>query len=233
MTDRCTGVAVETAANPLSIRLPTRCPPNPLRRSWADTRSRRSSKGCGRKQARSPPSRAALRRSRHRQDAARKRARSYRTRRRRHRPLRQLRGGSGAPYRPWVEALGHLFAEAPDDLLAAIDPRRLADLTRVLPQVLNGFPTCRWRRSATPETERYLFYQGALAVFASLARRSRCWSCSNDLHWSDLPSLALLEHLVRNTPRRTASLHRHLPRDRLELAPFGEVFARLSVSTAC
>jgi len=132
-----------------------------------------------------------------------------------------------APYRPWVEALGHLFAEAPDDLLAAIDPRRLADLTRVLPQVRERVPDLPLATVSDPETERYLFYQGALAVFASLAEKVPLLVVLDDLHWSDLPSLALLEHLVRNTrDERLLFIGTYRETD-FELAQFGEVFARL------
>lgn len=104
-----------------------------------------------------------------------------------------------APYRPWIEALEHLFEHAPDEVIAAIDPSRLADVGRVIPRVRVRVEDLPPVTATDPETERYLFYSGVVAVVTTLAQRAPVMVLLDDLHWADQPSLALLQHVLRNT----------------------------------
>jgi class 3 adenylate cyclase len=104
-----------------------------------------------------------------------------------------------APYRPWIEAFSHLFEHAPVELLAGIDRRRLADVARVLPQIHERVTDLPAVSVSDPETERYLFYSGVLALIASLTKQAPVLIMLDDLHWADKPSLVLLEHVVRNS----------------------------------
>ena len=104
-----------------------------------------------------------------------------------------------APYRPWIEALEHLVEHAPEEVIAAVDPSRLADVGRVIPRVRARVPDLPAVTATDPETERYLFYSGVVAVVTTLAHRAPLMILLDDLHWADQPSLALLQHVLRNT----------------------------------
>ena len=104
-----------------------------------------------------------------------------------------------APYRPWIEALGHLVEHAPLEMLTAVDRGRLADVGRVIPRVGTRIKDLPAVTVSDPETERYLFYAGVVSLIEALTQRAPVLILLDDLHWADQPSLVLLQHVVRNT----------------------------------
>lgn len=105
------------------------------------------------------------------------------------------------PYRPWVEALDHLVATAPAEVVEAVGTRRLVELARVVPAVadrLAGLDAASPSTSTRPdvETERYLFFSAVVALLASAARLAPVLVVLDDLQWADRSSLALLRHVV-------------------------------------
>ena len=102
----------------------------------------------------------------------------------------------GVPYQPWIEALGHLASHVPDSVLDDVGARRLADLSRLVPEVSER------RRHLTPpargdaETDRYLFYSAVVATLEAAAALAPIVVLVDDLHWADTGSLVLLRHVV-------------------------------------
>ncbi len=133
-----------------------------------------------------------------------------------------------APYRPWIEALNHLIEHAPVELLEGINRRRLADVARVLPQVHERVTDLPAVPMSDPETERYLFYSGVVALIASLAKQAPVVIVLDDLHWADKPSLVLLQHVVRNSEQeRLLVIGTYRDTDLGGESQFGEALALL------
>ena len=101
-----------------------------------------------------------------------------------------------APYRPWIEALGHLVRYAPDPVLATVGPARMAELSRVLPEARDRIGTAELPTSTDPETERYQLFSAVISLLAAASRVAPVVLVLDDLHWADPTSLVLLRHVV-------------------------------------
>ncbi|HEV2368935.1 MAG TPA: AAA family ATPase, partial [Acidimicrobiales bacterium] len=104
-----------------------------------------------------------------------------------------------APFRPWIEALGHLVRHAPDEVISSLGPVRLGSLCLLLPDArerggLDG------PASSDPETERYQLFSAVVALLEAAAASAPVMLVLDDLHWADRASLVLLRHLVSAGP---------------------------------
>ncbi len=103
--------------------------------------------------------------------------------------------GLNVPYLPWITALGHLVAHAPESALASLRPVQVGALRGLLP---------RWSErlaageavEAAAETERYLLFEAVSALLSSMSLESTIVIVLDDLHWADAATLDLLRHLV-------------------------------------
>lgn len=161
----------------------------------------------------------------------------------------------GIPYQPWGEALGHLVAHLPSELLADHVSGRGSELARIVPALTERTGALPGSRSADPEAERYMLFAAVVGLLASVSSIAPVVVVLDDLHWADKPSLLLLRHVastdvpmrvhVLATYRATdlavghpladllASLHREAGTERLELAGLddGEVVELLERAT--
>jgi tetratricopeptide (TPR) repeat protein len=106
----------------------------------------------------------------------------------------------GAPYAPWIEALGHLVDHAPGDVLAAHVARHGGEITRLVPQVAARVEEVPPPRPSDPDTERYLLFGAVLGLLEEACARVPIVLILDDLHWADAQSLALLRHVVSGAP---------------------------------
>ena len=101
------------------------------------------------------------------------------------------------PYQPFVEALDHLVAVCPEEVLAEGLGERGGELTRLLPELSRRLPGLPPPQSADADTERYLLF----SAVGSLIRSATCWRpvllVLDDLHWATKGTLLLLKHLIR------------------------------------
>lgn len=104
--------------------------------------------------------------------------------------------GLGAPYRPWMEALGHLVANLPQPVLESLGSRQLAHLARVVPDVRDRLPGLAAPDGPDAETERYLFYGAVGALLCTAASVGPVVLTLDDIQWADRQSLSLLRHVV-------------------------------------
>ena len=102
------------------------------------------------------------------------------------------------PYQPFVEALRHLVAACPDDVLVEALRERGGELNRLLPELSRRVPGLGAPQSADPDTERYLLFSAVAALFASVSRWRPVLLLLDDLHWATKATLLLLKHLVRS-----------------------------------
>jgi class 3 adenylate cyclase len=98
------------------------------------------------------------------------------------------------PYYPFLEALTRTYAAAPAALRAEL-PRRWAEVARLLPDQDVGVPASH---GGYRDDQQRLFYQ-VTGFLQALAKRQPLAVLLDDLQWADSASLALLQHLARQT----------------------------------
>ncbi len=104
--------------------------------------------------------------------------------------------GLGAPYQPWMEALGELVAVSPKSVLDHIGPRRLGHLARLVPTVADRRRVVSQTSAVDDESDRYLAFGAALALLESASVRRPLLLVLDDLHWADTGTLLLLRFVA-------------------------------------
>ncbi len=102
----------------------------------------------------------------------------------------------GVPYQPWVQALRHFVAEAPQATLRAHAERHGGDLERLVGTLGERIPDLPSPRQSDPETERYLLYAAVAGLLEGAGEQEPVVLILDDLHWADGPTLSLLRHVV-------------------------------------
>jgi DNA-binding CsgD family transcriptional regulator len=102
---------------------------------------------------------------------------------------------AGVPYQPFAEMLDHLFTgTAPGSLAALLDDGG-AELQRLSAHVTRHRPEVRESLAGSGEVRRDLF-DAVAGLFRRLADDGPLALVLEDLHWAQLPTVALLEHVV-------------------------------------
>ena len=101
----------------------------------------------------------------------------------------------GIPYQPWAEAMSHLVAHAPDDLLRDHVGARAGELARLVPELAHRVPVSP-SSSSDAESERYLLFGAVLDMLTRVSATAPVVLLLDDLHWSDRQSVQLLRHVV-------------------------------------
>ncbi len=102
----------------------------------------------------------------------------------------------GAPYQPFVDALGHYVRFAPRHELEAHVAAHGGELSRLVPMLARRVPEVPPPSSSDPDTERSLAFTAAAALLNEACRHRPLLLVLDDLHWADASTLALLRHLV-------------------------------------
>jgi class 3 adenylate cyclase len=103
------------------------------------------------------------------------------------------------PYRPFVEALRHYVAHAPDEVLAAHVKEHNGELTRLVPELAHRIPNLAKPQAAEAETQRYLMFEAATGILAVASQQNPVLLILDDVQWAGAPDLLLLRHIVRST----------------------------------
>ena len=106
---------------------------------------------------------------------------------------------AGIPYQPFVEMLDHLFSTAPTGALAGVVESGGPELRRLSMQVVRHEPHLEHAMPRSGEVRRDLF-DAVARLFRVLAEQRPLALILDDLHWAQLPTLALLEHVVQACP---------------------------------
>ena len=101
----------------------------------------------------------------------------------------------GIPYQPWTEAITHLVAHAPDDLLSAHVDERGGELVRLVPQLAGRIPVPP-SAGSDGESERYLLFGAVVDLLSRASAIAPVVLLLDDLHWADRQTVQLLRHLV-------------------------------------
>jgi DNA-binding SARP family transcriptional activator/predicted ATPase len=99
------------------------------------------------------------------------------------------------PYQPWVDALTHLVAQAPVDVLAAHVQARGTTLARLAPDLAH-IEKIETSSSSDAASQRYLLFGGVVDLLARVSTLAPVVLILDDLHWADRPTLQLLRHVV-------------------------------------
>ena len=106
---------------------------------------------------------------------------------------------AGVPYQPFAEMLDHLFASAEPGSLSVLVDGCDPELRRLSAQLVRHRPDLATLPVDTGELRRDLF-AAVSDLFRRMAADRPLALILDDLNWAQLPTLALLEHVVRTCP---------------------------------
>jgi class 3 adenylate cyclase/tetratricopeptide (TPR) repeat protein len=101
-----------------------------------------------------------------------------------------------APYRPFAEALGHLVASAPLDVLEAHVARHGSSLLPLASGLAARVAALPDPPDTDQETERFLLFAAAADLLTELSERTPLVLFLDDLHWADAGTVSLLRALA-------------------------------------
>ena len=102
-----------------------------------------------------------------------------------------------APYQPFLEALRHYFAAAPETELRAVVSEYGPELARLVPELRRRVPDLPAAPAIDPEGERYRLFESVVGLLTVISQNTPILLVLDDLHWADRPTLLLLRHLAR------------------------------------
>ena len=134
----------------------------------------------------------------------------------------------GLPYGPFVEALGHYVAHAPEELLRSHVHEYGGELAKIVPALARRLDELPTAQSTDPETERYLLYRAVTGLLEEESSVRPVVLVLDDLQWADKPSLQLLRQVVsRAQPMRLLVVGTHRSSDLSVADPLTETLAAL------
>jgi len=101
------------------------------------------------------------------------------------------------PYQPFVEALRHYVAHAPEDVLTAYVREHKGELARLVPELARRIADLPSPQVAEAETERYLLFEAATGLLSEASKQQPIVLILDDLHWAGAPELLLLKHVLK------------------------------------
>lgn len=101
----------------------------------------------------------------------------------------------GLPYQPFVEMLDHLFTTSTPGSLDRLLDDTAAELARLTPHVARHLPEGH-RRTEPVGDLRHELFDATAGLFRALATQRPVVLILDDLQWADLPTLALLSHVI-------------------------------------
>lgn len=102
------------------------------------------------------------------------------------------------PYQPIVDALRGLFSRPEWKSIASqldLEPIWLAELARLLPELLTYFPHLPAPVQFVDESR---LWESLLQFFRALSRQSTVWLFIDDLHWADTSTVGWLGYFIRH-----------------------------------
>jgi class 3 adenylate cyclase/tetratricopeptide (TPR) repeat protein len=138
----------------------------------------------------------------------------------------------GLPYRPFVEALRHYLANAPDEILVHHVREHQGELLRMIPELSQRVPNIPPPRAAEPETERFLMFEAFAGLVSAISQHSPVVLILDDLQWAGTPELLLLKHIVRSAmPMHLLTIVTYRDTELSRIHPLASVLADLRRET--
>jgi eukaryotic-like serine/threonine-protein kinase len=106
-------------------------------------------------------------------------------------------GEAAVPYLPFVEAFRHYARSRPDDAVRQEMGQGAPEVATLISEVRQRFPDIPVSPPLEGEAERHRLFQSVTEFLRNAASANPLVLLLDDLHWSDKPSLLLLQYLVR------------------------------------
>ncbi|HUR51991.1 MAG TPA: AAA family ATPase [Mycobacteriales bacterium] len=104
------------------------------------------------------------------------------------------------PYSPFVEMLEHALALMPAELVREDMGEDAAEVARMVPELRRRFPDIPDPLDLPPEQQRRYFFNAVAAFIERAAARFPLLLVLDDVHWADVPTLLLIEHVAEVLP---------------------------------
>jgi DNA-binding SARP family transcriptional activator len=111
--------------------------------------------------------------------------------------------GMSLPYQPFVEALEHLVAHLPSELLERHTAEYGESIARLVPALWARSDEAPSVAGESSESERYVLFRAIEGLLAAACEGGAVLLVLEDLHWAELPTLKLLRRLL-TAPRSWA-----------------------------
>ena len=104
------------------------------------------------------------------------------------------------PYSPFVEMLEQGMAVMPPEMVREDMGEDAAEVARMVPEIRRRFPDIPAPLDLPPEQQRRYFFNAVAAFIGRSAARFPLVLVMDDVHWADVPSLLLIEHMAELVP---------------------------------
>ncbi len=103
----------------------------------------------------------------------------------------------GAPYGPWIEALGRYVKGAPEEVLTEHVAGHGGEIARLASTLAQRVPDVPAPQQSDSETERYLLFNAVAGLLETAAETGPITIVLDDFQWADRQSLTLLRHVTK------------------------------------
>ena len=104
------------------------------------------------------------------------------------------------PYSPFVEMLEQGLGVMPPEIVLEDMGEDAAEVARMVPEIRRRFPDIPMPLDLPPEQQRRYFFNAVGAFIGRAANRFPLVLVMDDVHWADVPSLLLIEHMAEIVP---------------------------------
>ena len=104
------------------------------------------------------------------------------------------------PYSPFIEMLEQALVLMPPELVREDMGEDAAEVARLVPELRRRFPDIPEPLDLPPEQQRRYFFNAVAAFLRRAATRFPLLLVLDDVHWADVPTLLLIEHVAEQMP---------------------------------
>jgi tetratricopeptide (TPR) repeat protein len=104
------------------------------------------------------------------------------------------------PYSPFVEMLGKALSVMPAEMVREDMSDDAPEVARMVPEIRNRFPDIPAPLELPPEQQRRYFFNAVSSFIGRGAKRFPLLLVMDDVHWADVPTLLLIEHMAELVP---------------------------------
>jgi tetratricopeptide (TPR) repeat protein len=104
------------------------------------------------------------------------------------------------PYSPFIEMLEQALATMPAELVREDLGEDASEVARMVPELRRRFPDIPEPLDLPPEQQRRYFFNGVAAFIRRASERFPLVLVLDDVHWADVPTLLLIEHMAELMP---------------------------------
>lgn len=104
------------------------------------------------------------------------------------------------PYSPFIEMLEHALAVMPPELVREDLGEDASEVARMVPELRRRFPDVPEPLDLPPEQQRRYFFNAVASFLRRASERFPLVLVLDDVHWADVPTLLLIEHMAQHLP---------------------------------